>query len=439
MEEEKKDVQMHTFCEVYPESRKYSVTEVICAFLSLILAFLYTYLITDPICRTPVYLLCFTGGFLALGEILLAKRPRSRESTVWLFCILFLTACILFGRCRIWTENQDPGTGMYIVPVLLLHAVSVWWVLSRSGSFCEDGTGHLLLCDILYGLILLPFGNFFLRVKVIFSGIRDRKKEKAGRKALLWSLLAVTVSLVLFSLSTGLLSDADDRFAEMVRKCTDFLVFDCIPDEDFLLRFFLSLPVGAFLYGLLAGSARADGEVQRKRGVRFDAFLQNFHQVPASLFTVLLGAFVVLYAIFFFLQGRYLFGAFLRMLPEGFKVAQYARQGFFELCKVIPVNFALLWIARHMSRSGEEHSAAFRIMVLLLLAESFLLGVTALSKLILYIDCFGFTAKRLLSSWLVLSLMAASVLHGITFLTGKKTFRIWFLLSALLLTALHIY
>ncbi len=434
MEEEKKDVQMHTFCKDYPETK--AAPAVITALLSYGLAYLYTYLYTNPVCESPVYLLLFTACFLALGEVLLAKRPRSRESTVWLFCILFLTVCISFGRCRIWTENQARGIGMYIVPVLLLHAVSVWWVLSRSGSLCEDVTGHLLLCDILYGLILLPFGNYFLRLKTFSAFFRRKTKEKGDRKAVFWSLLAVLIALLLFLLSAGLLSDADASFGKMMEKLRNLIRIDI--DEDFFLRLILSLPPGAFLYGLLAGSSVRDPEVQKTRGARFEAFLHSFHRVPASLFTVLMGVFSVLYAAFFIIQGRYLFGAFLRMLPEGFKVAQYARQGFFELCKVIPVNFALLWIARHMSRSGED-SAAFRIMVLLLLAESFLLGVTALSKLILYIDCFGFTAKRLLSSWLVLSLMAASVLHGITFLTGKKTFRIWFLLSALLLTALHIY
>ena len=433
--EENKDVQMHTFCKVTPET--VTGTTGITALLSFALAYLYTYLYTNPVCDSPVYLLLFTAGFLALGEVLLAKRPRSRESTVWLFCILCLTACISFGRCRIWTEHQASGIGQYIVPVLLLHAVSVWWVLSRSGSFCEGDTGHLILCDILYGLILLPFGNFFLRLKTLSVFFRNKTKKGTDKKAVLWSLFAVLIALLLFLLSAGLLSAADASFGKMIEKLKSLFRIDI--DEDFFLRLILSLPSGAFLYGLLAGSAVNEPEVQKTRGARFEAFLHSFHRVPAALFTALMGAFAILYMGFFIIQGRYLFGAFLRMLPEGFKVAQYARQGFFELCKVIPVNFALLWTARHMTRSGEEHSAAFRIMVLLILLESFLLGVTALSKLILYIDCFGFTAKRLLSSWLVLSLMAASVLYGFTFLTGKKTFRTWFLLSVLLLTALHIY
>ena len=44
------------------------------------------------------------------------------------------------------------------------------------------------------------------------------------------------------------------------------------------------------------------------------------------------------------------------------------------------------------------------------MAESLLLAVTAASKLWLYIDRFGFTPRRLLSSWAVLVLAAGCVL-----------------------------
>lgn len=103
------------------------------------------------------------------------------------------------------------------------------------------------------------------------------------------------------------------------------------------------------------------------------------------------------------MQGSYLFGAFRHRLPAGFTVAQYARQGFFQLCMVMGVNFLLLWLVTHSSRALNRPG---RIMCTVLLAQSILLAVTALSKLALYIACFGFTPLRLQSSWLVCVLLA---------------------------------
>ena len=117
---------------------------------------------------------------------------------------------------------------------------------------------------------------------------------------------------------------------------------------------------------------------------------------------MLTGCFCAVYLLFFTVQGSYLFGAFRHRLPVGFTVAQYARQGFFQLCMVMGVNFLLLWLVTHSSRALNRPG---RIMCTVLLEQSILLAVTALSKLALYIACFGFTPLRLQSSWLVCVLL----------------------------------
>ena len=140
--------------------------------------------------------------------------------------------------------------------------------------------------------------------------------------------------------------------------------------------------------------------------------------------------------VFFAVQSRYLFGAFTRTLPEGFIVSRYAREGFFELCKVMAVNFALLWLVTRMSRVPVRENRPARILCLILLAESMLFAVVAFSKLALYIDCFGFTPLRLQSSWLVIVLFVGCLAAGRTLLTGKKSFRPWLIFSCVTLSLL---
>ena len=136
---------------------------------------------------------------------------------------------------------------------------------------------------------------------------------------------------------------------------------------------------------------------------------------------------------FFFVQGRYLFGAFTRTLPERFTVAEYARQGFFELCRVMAINFTLFWL---VTRTARQEQKLIRWMAAALLVQSMLFAVIAISKLALYIDCFGLTPLRVQSTWLVCVLLLGCVCALYTHLTGKKSMRAWMIFGAVTLAVL---
>ncbi len=162
-------------------------------------------------------------------------------------------------------------------------------------------------------------------------------------------------------------------------------------------------------------------------------------KVPALVLTVILGAFAILYLLFFVIQGSYLFGAFTRTLPEGFTVSQYARQGFFELCKIMVLNFVLIWLVVRSGIEDIRNNRTTMIMCSMLLAESLLFSVTAFSKLILYISCFGFTPLRLQSTWLICVLFVGTALTIYSLWTRKRSFRIWIYISGISLALLHLY
>ncbi len=145
--------------------------------------------------------------------------------------------------------------------------------------------------------------------------------------------------LVLLVLAMTQLSAADDTFSSLLEGLRDALTLDL--DQVWFYRFLLSLPVGAYVFGLLAGLGRETPETMRKHGASAETALPRLRVVPEAVWLAALGVFSVLYLAFFFVQGRYLFGAFTRTLPESFTVAEYARQGFFELCRVMAINFTL--------------------------------------------------------------------------------------------------
>ncbi len=119
--------------------------------------------------------------------------------------------------------------------------------------------------------------------------------------------------LVLLVMAMTQLSAADDTFSSLLEGLRDALTLDL--DQVWFYRFLLSLPVGAYVFGLLAGLGRETPETMRKHGASAETALPKLRVVPEAVWLAALGVFSVLYLAFFFVQGRYLFGAFTRTLP----------------------------------------------------------------------------------------------------------------------------
>lgn len=398
--------------------------DILAAFALYVLAYLYLWHLGD----SRLVLAVFALGFVGLGELLHWERARTRESWFWLGCVGVITLGACLGRQSVWDIGQQ---------FLFLHLAAVYWLLSRAELLYEGETGRLILFDGASGFLLYPFRRFFLRIRtLIFALARPFRGEEKGKKAaLLWSLLALLAAGGLFLAALKLLTAADAGFASLSRRFLDRLQFD----GSFFLQLILSLPVGAYLFSLLAGTRREDREKLRERGGKLAAFLDSLRRVPNAVWTVLALLFCLLYLVFFVVQARYLFGAFTRTLPEGFNVAHYARRGFFELCQVMGVNFVLFWLVTRTSlREARENRFSLTVCCVLL-AESLLFAVVAFSKLALYIDCFGFTPLRLQSSWLVCVLFAGCIAAGVSLLSGRKTLRPWVFFASASLSLLCLF
>ena len=410
-----------------------SAQEKLAAFLMYALAYVYADMIWLSSHR-ELSLAVFTLGFVALTEYLHRGAPRPRESWVWLGCVGVVLCSVLFGRGRAWDSA-------YLM--LFLHIFAVWWSLSRSGTLLEGESGHLLPLDALNGFVAFPFKHFFLRLRTVgftISRLRgERKRKKPEAETVVWSLVMSAAALGLLVWAVNLLMSADVGFAALLDHFAELFRFEWKIDGDILFRLLLSLPVGAYLYGLLGGTLREDKAALRKRAESVAEQMEALRGVPERVWLVLLVLFCAVYALFFAVQARYLFGAFTGAPPEGFSVAEYARQGFFELCKVMAVNFALLWLVTRSSKTDVRQQKAARALCLALLAESFLLAVVAFSKLALYIHIYGFTPKRLQSTWLVCVLAFGCGCAAWSLARGGKTFRVWMYFGAVTLALLCLY
>lgn len=370
----------------------------------------------------------FCALFLLAAEWFYRDAPRNWESWFWLSCVALTAYAVSFGKNRVWGDWT----------VLFTHAFAVYWILCRSERLLEGETGHLLPLDALFGLIVFPFKHFFLRIRTVVYGVSHLKSGGKKQPAVsAFAGLGLVLAVGLLILAVLNLSRADAAFSAAAARVFSALRFEV--DSLVLWNAVMSFPVGAYLFGLIAGTGRERPESVHARGEKANAAISNLRKVPMAVWTAALGMFALVYAAFFVLQAGYLFGAFTRTVPEGYTVAGYARQGFFALCRVMAVNFALLWlVTRWGAKPVRERRGVLALCVLLLL-QSLAFAVIAASKLYLYIDVYGFTPLRFQSAWLIGVLSCGTVCATVSLLTGKRTFRIWGLLSAASMALLSLY
>lgn len=416
-----------------------TLVEKILAWLAFPLCYCYVSAYFElPEDAAKIWITVFVLGFLAFGIALHWKERRKFESFLWIGIELILLAVYLFGPLPVswWAEPYDASSRVWEDwhLILFLHLFAVYWLLARSNRLSEGETSHMFVWDGITGFFVLPFKNIYLQVTTLISTFKQKKtdgKKGAGLKFLI-SLGAVVVGLVLLLIALRLLCEADSNFARFLTKITDFLHLEF--DWEIVGRILITVHISAYVYGMLGGSYREEKERFVYRGDLVKRFVAKLGAVPDGVWIGIVAVFTVFYVIFFCVQGSYLFGAFAGTLPEGFSYSTYAREGFFELCRVVLVNFALLWLT---FRTCRKKNTALKIAGTVLLLETILFDAVAFAKLFMYIHEYHFTPLRLQSAWLVTVLGAACICILISILTRKKTAKIWFIFSTvtLLLTA----
>lgn len=411
----------------YSPEKKFSASkiEAVCAVLTFIASYVYV----SDIENGP-RLAIVACALIAVTELLNLGRKATGESFVWLACFAMCTVSGIAELSQTWYSGQV---------MLFIHIFAVWWIMARSGKLLEGKSGHLLPADALNAFVIIPFSHFFmwLRCPAYNIGQLCRKKSGEKRKMNFWLIPAALICLVLFARAISLLTAADERFGDCLKSLTELFSFKI--DGYQILLLILSCPVCSWLFGLMDGTVRfPQDKLDRQRG-SICSTLNEIRKVPMIFWVCTVGLFSLLYLGFFILQGSYLFGAFTHTLPEGFIVSQYAREGFFELCRVMAVNFTVLWLVTRMASEEACRSRAFKAVCLILLLESMLFAIIAFSKLCMYISCFGFTPKRLQSTWLVCVLFAGCLFWGWTLLTDRPVFRKWMYFGAVSLSILTLF
>lgn len=286
------------------------------------------------------------------------------------------------------------ATDIYVFLMLFELCACFYWILLSTGNSVDKELSGFILADWLNQTFVIPFSNFpgiFICAK---TASRDAKR---GKSALI-AVVGIVIAIPLIIGVTSLLIRSDRGFAQFSEGFADWAGLDDI--GVYLLEFIAGVPIACYIFGSVAGGVqkRYTAIITREKT---EKGLSAVRRLPRAAVLSPLAILCALYIVYISVMGVYLFSAFGGKLPEGFSsYAEYARQGFFELCGVAAINLVVLaFVYSFARRAAGEYPKALRLLTCLLCVMTELLTFAAVSKMLLYIDAYGLSRLRVYTLW----------------------------------------
>ena len=356
------------------------------AFALLVLGYL--------VCRFPIHenpLLGLLYGLVLFGLILWHFRGRVGKRTLglWIVALLFLLSHLL-------TDNGPVRFFARWVAVLLWG----YGVYCAGGNSQEECLGDMFAPEFFKANVLMPVSKLGAFFTAAFSGTK-----RSCLKTVLLILLGLGLALVPLVLVVELLQ-YDAAFSKLLGKILSEDLAEALFRR--LVYLILAVAMASLLMSALFGSEehRMARILDRER---WNAFCIRSRFLPLVVSCAMLIPLLLVYGLFFFSQLPLYTSAFTGVLPQGYTYADYAREGFFQLCAVCAINGALYLFVSLFTRMGKGQGAQRGLLTALCLC-SLILAATAASKMVLYIRTYGLTPLRVYSSWAMILLVAAFLL-----------------------------
>ena len=351
----------------------------------------------------------FTLAFIGITELTAIKfnKARNRESIFWLITLILLSI--------LWCMRTFESEGAFSPFILLfLHCNAAYYVLMRMEMTAEGKTGPMVFFDFVSAFIITPFSNFLLRIIVFVNAFKNRS-FKVNKKKYLPVLATVIITLILVTFASSLLSNVDTGFAELTSGVLNLFpgfepFFTNYQFFRFITRFIISIPVGAFLMGLIGGSAIKNEPEFKKESIVNG--LESYRHIPKFAVITVLAALSAIYIIFFIFQIRTIIpviGSDSFTAPEASRLAV---KGFYELIKILMLNFSVLGVFFFFAPESfaEFKDKRMKFFATLFATTGICFAILDYFKLYLYVANYGFTSRRLVACWFLLVMFTAAVL-----------------------------
>lgn len=348
--------------------------------------------------RRDLVLLSLAVGVLA--GVLLPFRAPGLAMSLMLLAATGTVAYAARHRREPFTLACLVGCALLCLPVVLLDAVwvtTLCWLAGGSLALIGVTRGRsvpsFVLAGVSWPLASLRGLPWFGRS---LQGLAGRGHAPGLLRTAVWSALALVVFGTLFA-------SADALVASWLGAL--------VPDWDvdtFVLRSFLS----AAVFGLVLAAAYLALNPPRTRAADLPAPAPVRHRYEWLAPVLLVDA---VFALFLVAQAAVVFGGhdYLER-TTGLTYADYVHQGFGQLTVATALTLLVVWAAsRKASRSGRGDRTALRASLGVLCLMTLVVVASALYRMDLYQEAYGFTRLRLLvdvfEGWLGLVVLAVLV------------------------------
>ena len=313
-------------------------------------------------------------------------KERTKESILWATFLLFQG--ILLGFDRSFEFEK----------LVFLHATVIYYTLCRFQRLSLPNTSETILLDFFQGWIIQPFSHIFARmihvIKYILTHIRSKQI-----KTILFSII-ILIPLVLFAL--GQLSAIDQNFSALTNSLFRFIFHELISMNFY--RIIWSIPVGAYLFGLISSCILSEKPFISYDGCR-EFFLKK-KVIPLISLRITTVVLLALYLAFFISQLSDL--PTVLAAPTAQSSCEYAVRGFWNFFRIMGLNIVLILALNFLIR--KEDTSSTKIDTYILLFTTICFNLLACLKLGLYFFTYGYTERRVIALWLLVAIFISLIL-----------------------------
>ncbi len=373
------------------KKREFSALECAVAWLSFIGG--YSFCRFFPVSDRPL------GGFILILSMFIAasifmgikgKRPNAIHVSAAVSAVVISSALIL-------TSNGLICHLAYMYSLL----VFCYYLYAVGGNSQESGFSNFIISDMFTALFVSPYLSLCNIFRPMFS--RGRSGKIAARIAAGIAIAIIPTAAVFVLLSTN------SEFYKLIEKIFTFDLYTVLSHVTSLI---FAFPIATYVFGLFVSSSDGKGkDYLLKREEAAEIFEKAKRLSPVSTVSAV-APILFLYVIFFISQLDYYVSGFTGVLPEGFSYANYAREGFFGLCAVSFINFSIIiGVILFMKQDSRASRIMLKSIVLIYSLCTLVLVSTAMAKMLMYIDAYGLTPKRV---YVTCAIILLSVIFLIT-------------------------
>jgi hypothetical protein len=394
-----------------------------------------------------------------LGDALLRATPWGLNVLLWIGALVAAMVALTFRRKReLWSAESIALHG-----ALLFFAAGFVWRDSLT----------LQVLDVLIMLVILTILTFpaldikahlagFLQyaaaavssavnvmvapLMLVFGDVEWKTIPQSGwTKHAVAVLRGLAIAAPLVLIFGALFMAADAVFEGIINN-----TFNVAPETIFshvLLFGFLTWICAGYLRGALFGSILnslvvyeapaqpSNGEeTPKEEPIKAEKkewadYLPDFFRLGTIEVAIVLGLINLLFLSFVVVQIRYFFGGMdLVQTTENFKLSEYARRGFFELCWVAALVLPILLTTHFLLKKDNGwNEKLFRILALINIGLLFVIMFSAVNRMLLYTGNLGYgmTTMRLYPTAFMLWLALVFIWFGLTVLRGQHQRFAW--------------